>query len=133
MLILILVALTAGGIVIGCGAVIGLFAIALAAVLIALGVVSSSIAVGLFSKRVSYGLRAFLLQCTVISSIVAGMGCGLLIQAFFFEGVSFTQAILCGALGGMAAGSIIAALIDFILRHLNSRAQEVLKPSNHPG
>jgi hypothetical protein len=128
MLILLLVSLTAAGIVIGIGAVIGLIVCVLAAILIGLGVISSSVAVGLFSKRLSSGLRAFLIQCTVIASLVTGTGCGLLLHLFFGR-ASLTEATLCGALGGVAAGLLIAASVDFVLCRLNRWTQEKVQPA----
>lgn len=59
-------------VLIGIGIGIGLFACAIAAGLVALGVVSSSVALGFFTKRPATAVRALLLQCGVLAGIPAG-------------------------------------------------------------
>ena len=106
-------------VLIGVGIALGLVASVIAAVLVGLGVLSSSVVVGVLARRTSAGIRAFLLQCAVLFSIPAGVLCALLAHWIFSAPASVWLISLYGALGGAVAGVVIALLLDFIFRRLH--------------
>jgi hypothetical protein len=112
----------------GVGLAVGLAVLTLAAVLLGLGVISSSVIVGLRSGRAAAGIRAFLLQCGVLAGAPAGAACAWLVQSLFeLEGYgSGWPVLLYGALGGAFAGVLIALSLDFISRRLYSWASSRL-------
>ena len=79
-------------VLIGVGIAVGLVACALAALLVGLGVLSSSVVVGMLSGRATDGIRVFLLQCGVIAGVPAGAICALLATSLqgkgFFAGTA---------------------------------------------
>ena len=91
-----------------------------AAVLIGVGVISSSVMVGLFSRSSAAGVRAFLLQCGVLAGIPAGILCAWLAHSIFEAYGSGWLVFLYGALGGALGGVIIALLVNFIYRRLST-------------
>jgi hypothetical protein len=119
MAILVFMSLVVALILIGVGIVIGLVACCIAAVLFAIGVLSSSVMVGILSRRPSAGFRAFLLQCAVISGIPAGIACAWLGHYIYSAAGQGWLISLYGGLGGAIAGLVIALFLEFIFRRLH--------------
>jgi hypothetical protein len=115
-------------ILIGIGFVIGLLAISVTAVLLAVGILSSSVVVALLSRRPAAGIRAFLLQCALLAGVPSGILCAWLAHGIFTAYGTGWTVLLYGALGGAAAGLIIALFLDFIFRRLHSWASATLGP-----
>jgi MFS family permease len=105
-------------VLIGIGIALGLVASIIAALLVGIGVLSSSVVVGVLARRMSAGVRAFLLQCAVLLSIPAGVLCAWIAHWIFSAPASVWLISLYGVLGGAVAGVIIALLLDFIFRRL---------------
>lgn len=108
-------------VLIGVGIAVGLVACALAAVLLGLGMVSSSAFVGLRSGRPALGVRVFLLQCGLLGGIPAGTLCAWLAHSFFEAYGAGWPVLLYGAIGGAVSGIALALLIDFLSLQLHSR------------
>jgi hypothetical protein len=107
-------------VLIGVGFAIGLVACVLGACLLSLGVLSSSVFVGVRSGRPALALRAFLLQCGVLVGLPAGAVGAWLGWSLLASFDSSAWAVFGGgALGGAAAGLIIALLLDSSLRRLH--------------
>jgi hypothetical protein len=108
-------------ILIGIGIAIGLVACGLLAVLIGLGVISSSVIVGFRSGRPADGIRLFLLQCGVITGVPAGAVCAWLGATLSRElaGTVDWPVIVFGGLGGALAGIVVALWLDHISRRLH--------------
>jgi len=112
-------------VLIGIGIGIGLFACALGAALVTLGVVSSSVALGFLTQRPATAVRALLLQIGVLAGIPAGAVTAWIghtviksiaaWQGWTPEGLEWKVPLL-GGVGGAFAGVILALLLDFILR-----------------
>jgi hypothetical protein len=123
-LIFLLVAL----VLIGIGIAIGLVACLFAALLVGLGIISSSFVIGFRSGRPEAGIRAFLLQCGILSGIPAGAVSAWLGYSFFTTHRDGWPILLSGALGGAIAGVIIALALDFVSRRLHTWASARLLP-----
>jgi hypothetical protein len=124
-----LVFLVVALVLIGIGIAVGLAACGLAAALVGSGIVSSSFVIGIRTGRPAAGIRAFLLQCGVVAGIPAGAVCAWLGQAFFTAYGSGWPVLVYGALGGTAAGVIVALSLDFVSRRLHAWAAALLLPS----
>lgn len=120
-----LIALLVMLVLIGIGIGVGLFACAIAAALVTLGVISSSVALGFFTQRPATAVRALLLQCGVLAGIPAGAVTAWVTHEVFnsiaaWQGWSAAgwewKIPLFGGIGGAFAGVILALLLDFILR-----------------
>jgi hypothetical protein len=113
-------------VLVGVGIAIGLVGCLATAVLLALGVISSSFFVGWRAGRPSAGIRAFLLQCGILAGIPAGAVCAWLAHNFVAAYGNDMPILLYGALGGAVAGAVIALGLDFMSRQtqrwLSSRA-----------
>ncbi|HKP03760.1 MAG TPA: hypothetical protein VJU77_10435 [Chthoniobacterales bacterium] len=117
-LIFLIVAL----ILIGVGIVVGVVVCGIAAALVAVGVLSSSVVVGLLTRKPVAGARAFLLQCALLTGIPSGILCAWLVH-YLLEAAGPAWLIsLYGALGGAAAGAVVAFLLDFAFRRLHAWA-----------
>jgi hypothetical protein len=112
----------------GIGIALGLVACGLAAVLLALGVISSSILVGVRSGRASSGIRAFLLQVGVLIGIPAGALCAWLAKSLFeaYGNLQGWTVMAYGAVGGAVAGVLVALMVDFISRRMGAWANRRL-------
>ncbi len=120
-------------VLIGVGIAIGLVASVVAAVLLGIGVVSSSVFVGLRSGRAATGIRAFLIQCGILAGVPAGAVCAWLAKNFFEAYGQDWLVLFYGGLGGACAGIIIALLLDFISRRVQTWAALRLLPArSHP-
>jgi hypothetical protein len=113
-------------ILIGVGIVAGLVACCIAAVLFAVGILSSSVIIGLLSRRPSAGVRAFLLQCALLAGIPSGILCAWVAHFILSAAGSGWLISLYGAVGGAVAGLVIALLLDFIFRRLHRWASAKL-------
>jgi len=113
-------------ILIGVGIVVGFVACCIAAVLFAVGSLSSSLVIGLLTRRPAAGIRAFLLQCAVVAGVPSGILCAWLAHYISSAAGPGWLISLYGALGGAAAGVVIALLLDFILRRLHRWASAKL-------
>ena len=105
---------------IGVGFAVGLAASAVAVVLIALGVVSSSVFVGLSAKRPSAGIKVFLLECCVLGGIPAGVATAWLASSFVAAIGGHWPVLVYGAAAGAFAGCLIALTLDFIFRRVHA-------------
>ena len=115
-------------ILIGIGVAVGLVACALLAVLIGLGILSSSVIVGFRSGRPADGIRVFLLQCGIIAGVPAGAVSAWLGATMWRElaGAVDWPAIVFGGLGGALAGIMLALSMDYISRRLHRWAVDRL-------
>jgi len=111
-------------VVVGAGIGIALFACVVAAMLMALGVVSSSVAIGFITKRPAIGARVFLLQCGVLSGIPAGAVTAWIGRAFFEMADASWMIAVYGGIGGALAGAVIALMLDFIFRRSQAWLEE---------
>jgi hypothetical protein len=106
-------------ILIGVGIVVGVVACCVAAVLFAIGILSSSVVVGLLTRGPVAGVRAFLLQCAVLAGIPSGILCAWLAHSILSAAGPGWLISFYGALGGAVAGLVIALLLDFLFRRLH--------------
>jgi hypothetical protein len=106
-------------ILIGVGIVVGLVVCCIAAMLFAIGILSSSLVIGLLTRRPTAGVRAFLLQCGLLGGIPSGILCAWLAHSILSAAAPGWLISLYGALGGAVAGVIIALLLDFEFRRLH--------------
>lgn len=109
-------------ILIGVGIVIGVVVCGVAAALVAVGVVSSSVVVGLLTRRPVAAVRVFLLQCALLTGIPSGILCAWLVHYTLSAADSGWLISLYGAVGGAAAGVVIAFFLDFTFRRLHAWA-----------
>ena len=106
-------------ILIGVGIVVGFVACCIAAVLFAVGILSSSVVIGLLTRRPIAGFRAFVLQCAILAGIPSGIVCAWLAHSILSAAGPGWLISLYGALGGAVAGLVIALLLDFVFRRLH--------------
>ena len=116
-------------VLIGIGIAIGLVACAMAAVLLGLGMISSSVLVGMRSGRPADGFRLFLLQCGLVAGVPAGAACALLgsSMASELQGLVDWQVLIGGALAGAVAGVLVALALDLMTRRLQAWASGKLE------
>lgn len=139
-LIFLLVAL----VLIGVGIVLGLAACLLAALLLGMGILSSSVVVGFLTRSRAEGLRAFVLQAAVVAGIPPGAAIAWLGWTLVTGAPGAWPVALGGALAGAAAGIIVALMLDLASRHLHRWAvgesrtsgkaplDELPRPPQHP-
>jgi uncharacterized membrane protein YeaQ/YmgE (transglycosylase-associated protein family) len=120
-------------VLIGVGIAVGLFACALAAVLVTLGVVSSSVALGFFTKRPATAVRVFLLQCGILAGIPAGAVTAWLGRALLEKADQGWVIAIYGGIGGAFAGALLALLLDFIFRRTHVWLEQRVKRPELPG
>ncbi len=120
-------------ILIGVGIVVGVVACCIAAVLLAVGILSSSVVVGLLTRRPVAGMRAFLLQCAILAGIPSGILCAWLAHAILSAAGPVWLISFYGALGGAVAGLVIALLLDFLFRRLHRWASAKLGRETRDG
>ncbi len=102
-------------VLIGVGIVLGVAAVALTFALVGAGMVSSSVMIGVWRGRAQLGLRAFLLQCGVVAGIPAGMLCAWAATALW-EQIDATLLVVlaAGGLAGALGGAVVALFFDVI-------------------
>ncbi len=120
-------------VLIGVGIAVGLFACALAAVLVTLGVVSSSVALGFFTKRPATAVRVFLLQCGILAGIPAGAVTAWLGRALLEKADEGWVIAIYGGIGGAFAGALLALLLYFIFRRTHVWLEQRVKRPELPG
>ena len=108
-------------VIIGVGIAVGLVACLLAAVLLGLGVLSTSFLVGFLTRSRAEGIRAFLLQAGVLIGTPAGAAGAWLGLSLFTGATGGWPAVVCGALAGAIAGIVLALLLDLALQQLHRR------------
>lgn len=118
---------------IGVGIAVGLFACVIAAVLVTLGVVSSSVALGFLTKRPATAVRAFLLQCGVLAGIPAGAVTAWVGRAFWEQVDQSWLIAVYGGIGGALAGALLALLLDFIFRRTHAWVEQRVRKPELPG
>jgi MFS family permease len=106
-------------VLIGVGIAVGFVACVIAAVLVAVGMLSSSVVIGVLARRTSVGVRAFLLQLAVLLGVPSGVLCAWLAHWIFSAPARVWLISLYGAMGGAVAGVVLALLLDFIFRRLH--------------
>ena len=109
-------------ILIGVGIVVGVVVCAIAAALIALGVLSSSVVVGLLTRRPIAGVRTFLVECALLAGVPSGILCAWIVHYTMAAAGDGWLISLYGAIGGAVAGGVIAVLLDFTFRRLHTWA-----------
>lgn len=114
-------------VLIGIGIGAGLFACAIAAGMVMLGVVSSSVALGFFTKRPATAMRALLLQCGVLAGIPAGAVTAWVGRAVLEKVDESWMIAVYGGIGGAFAGALLALMLDFILRRTHAWVEEKVK------
>jgi hypothetical protein len=87
---------------------------------------SSSVVVGLLTRRPVAGIRAFLLQCAILAGIPSGILCAWLAHSILSSAGPGWLISFYGALGGAAAGLVIALLLEFVFRRLHRWASAKL-------
>ena len=113
-------------ILIGVGIVVGVVVCAVAAALVALGVLSSSVVVGLLTRRPIAGVRTFLVQCALLAGVPSGILCAWIVHYTMSAAGEGWLICLYGAIGGAAAGIVIALLLDFTFRRFHTWASAKL-------
>jgi hypothetical protein len=102
-------------VLIGVGVVFGLVAVGLTFTLVGAGMVSSSVMIGVWRGRAQSGLRAFLLQCGILAGIPAGMLCAWVATSVWEQIDGTLVAILAaGGLAGALGGAVVALMFDFL-------------------
>ena len=129
-------------VLIGVGIAVGLFACMIGAVLVMLGVVSSSVALGFLTKRPATAMRALLLQCGLLAGIPAGAVAAWASHSLYtgiaaWQGWSSSgwewKVPLLGAVGGAFAGVALALTLDFILRRSHAWVETRVRRKALPG
>jgi hypothetical protein len=121
--LLVIPALLIGLLCLGIGLAVGLCLLAVTAVLVATGIVSSSVVMGLITRRLSVGLRTLLLQLGVLGGVVGGIGIAWLGQAFLSNLGLTGQMIAYAALGGGLGGAVIALTASHLATRLQGAVQ----------
>ncbi len=114
-------------VLIGIGIGVGLFACAITAGLVTLGMVSSSVALGFFTKRPATAVRALLLQCGILAGIPAGAITAWVGRAFLEKVDESWLIAVYGGIGGAFAGAVLALLLDFIFRQSHLWLEQKVK------
>jgi hypothetical protein len=123
--LLLFVALFFGGlllVLVGVGVIVGLACLTCAAILVALGIISSSALIAMFQRRFSAGLRALHYQLLALFGLPCGIGTLWLGCWLFGIHISHLYMLAIGSAVGIIAGIIIAIILDrfflFIIRRL---------------
>jgi hypothetical protein len=93
-------------------AAVCIVAVAILALLIAVGMVSSATVVGLFRRRLSAGLRAFHYQFCAVLGMPGGIGAVWCWRHFFRSDLSVRAVLLVGSISGICGGLLFAFFID---------------------
>lgn len=120
----LIVALVLLGICLAFGVIAGAFL----ALLLGVGVISTSCLIGLRTRRPAAAVRALLFQCGSLSGIPMGILCAWALRSFMSqEAGPDGKTILSGAMGGLLAGLFSAWCVDLILKQLQKRAASLLQ------
>ncbi len=136
--VMLLVTLAACCFLLGVGLILTLVGIVCTAVLIALGLVSSSVVFALLRRRVSAGVRALHYQVCALMAAPAGVALVALASAGFRPGMSWRSILPLGVLAGCVAGLLVAGTCDWAARlaHrrlLPTRGSDVAPAASLPG
>jgi hypothetical protein len=101
---------------IAAGIVVSIVAIVSAALLTALGIVSSSAFIGVFRRRFSSGLRALHYQICAVAAVPAGMGAVGLGSRILHASLPLHEILTVGAIAGVCAGLVLAFAFDILAR-----------------
>ena len=108
-------------VLIGVGLVLGAVAAALTLVLVTAGMVSSSVMIGVWRGKAQAGVRAFLLQGGILAGIPAGMLCAWAATSIWEQIDGTLVAILAaGGLAGALGGAVIALMFDFLAARMHA-------------
>lgn len=99
-------------VLVGVGIVLAAVVVAAAAALAAIGVVSSAALIGVLRRRLSSGLRALHYQVFALAALPAGMGLVWLGGRLFHSTISSAGLLVTGACSGIAAGLVLAFMLD---------------------
>lgn len=99
-------------ILVGVGIALAVVVIALAAGLGVIGVFSSAALIGVLRRRLSSGLRALHYQVFALAALPAGMGLVWLGGRLFHSTISSAGLLAIGACSGIAAGLVLAFMLD---------------------
>lgn len=100
-------------VLIGVGLVLGVFACALAAAFIGLGVVSASAVYGVLKRSPASGFRALLLLSGALGGLVAGIGVAYIGAWIFTDPIHHVATPVIGGLAGLTGGLVAAGLFNF--------------------
>jgi hypothetical protein len=103
-------------VLIGVGIVIAAIVAASAAILVALGIVSTSALVGLLRRRFSSGLRAFHYQVCAVAALPAGVAALWFGLQLFRYPVSPWAVLAVGSVAGAGGGLVLAFAFDYAVR-----------------
>lgn len=120
-------------VLIGVGIAVGLFACAIAAALVMLGMLSSSVALGFLTKRPATAVRAFLLQFGVLAGIPAGAVTAWLGRTLLDKVDESWLIAVYGGIAGAVAGALLALLLDFIFRRTHTWLEQRMRRPELPG
>jgi len=102
-------------VLIGVGVVLGVVAVGLTFALVGAGMVSSSVMIGVWRGRAQLGLRAFLLQCGILAGIPAGMLCAWVATSVWEQIDGTLVAVLAaGGLAGALGGAVVALMFEIL-------------------
>lgn len=108
-------------VLVGLGIVFGLACLALAAIFVALGVISSSALVAILQRRFSAGLRALHYQLMALVGLPCGIGALWLGCLLFDIHIRHRYILAIGSTIGIVAGIIIAFILDRFFRFVVRR------------
>ncbi len=116
-------------ILVGTGIVAAVVTLLAAAMLVGLGIISTSVAVGIVQRRARSGFRVFFLLCGAAGGVPAGIGTTMTVSWLFNLHFPWRWIIGGGAVCGAIAGLIVAAIfnfawariIDYLIRKVGQR------------
>lgn len=96
-------------------------AVAMLAILVSLGILSSAVLVGLARGRWSSGVRMILYQGLALMGLPGGIGIWWLVTRFLHSSAGPLQILIGGSLSGLVAGLLVAFLLDRMMVFLQRR------------
>lgn len=100
------------------GSLLGITLLVITGLLIAVGILSSSVLIALYKKSWLAGFRTFLFLSLSFAGGISGALTGWGLGKIFHFSMSDRSAALIGALGGVAAGLLLTAVILLITKKL---------------
>ena len=97
---------------VGVGIVVAAIMAISAAILTALGIVSSAALIGILRRRFSSGIRALHYQFFAVATLPAGIGALWLGSHFFSTHLRYHEIIAIGSLAGICGGLLLAFAFD---------------------
>jgi hypothetical protein len=118
--------------IIGAGFAVGLAFLALAGMLAAIGIISSSFAIAVLNRSATAGFKSLMILSLAVAGAPAGVASVWLVaEAFQLPAPSF-RPILLGAAGGVAAGILIAAVFIYATQLLGRLIREKIARLSQP-